>query len=271
MEEHEDRCVVCAASAHAAASGSPGVGAVGRGRRGTATAVRERATTRSVAPPVLQYRRPGMRRRVVRTTVVTSVLGIAALALVVPGVRGDGPLAPILERAGLDAPQVVDVPSDWRSMGSSAGAFTAKLPVGASDVGGPMDPANPAAGAFWGLSVDLGDGGATAVLSTDGGGIGVAGIMDDPVRLSAALDAMGADLSPQPIAGVETMRKDKPYGNGRAVDLVVVDDTAGITERTRVIVSRGRLYAIVTTGVDHSAARLDEVHARVLASFDATD
>jgi hypothetical protein len=271
MEAYEQRCVVCAASEHIVPAGAAAAAPRPGGVRGLATAVRERERVAPAPAPELNFRRPGLRRRAVRTAVVTSVLGVAALAVLLPGVQGEGPLATVIQDAGLAAPQVVEMPTEWASTGSSAGKFTALLPAGSVDVGGPMNPEDSSAGAYWGLAAELGDGGATAVLSTDGGTAGVVGVMEDPGRLASMLDVMAAELAPQPIMGVETTRKDKPIGSGRAMDLVVVDDDAEITRRTRVIVSRGRLYAIVTTGVDAGAARLDEVHARVLTSFSISD
>jgi hypothetical protein len=69
----------------------------------------------------------------------------------------------------------------------------------------------------------------------------------------------------------ETVRRDVPVGNGRAVDLVVVDEAEGVTTRARYHLVGGHLLGVVTTGLDEGADRLDEVHARVLDSFRPLD
>jgi hypothetical protein len=71
-------------------------------------------------------------------------------------------------------------------------------------------------------------------------------------------------------SGVETVRRDIPVGNGRAVDVVVVDESAGTTTRARYLLANGRMYAVVTSGLDAGAENLDEVHSRMLGSFEAT-
>ena len=92
--------------------------------------------------------------------------------------------------------------------------------------------------------------------------------MDDPAAFGGLVDAMVSGLVGATEHGRETVRREVPVGNGRAVDVVVVDDTAGTTARARYLLADGRMYAVVTTGLDEGAKDLDEVHARMLASFD---
>ncbi len=274
MEDHEALCPSCAAERADASSFGPvvigGHSSMPSGAAPSATAVLERPTAVPM-PSTVRYRTPGEHRRVwVVGVVVLALLG-GVVALGVMAMRGDGPLAEVAVDAGLAEPPVVDVPDAWVRRSSAEGAFRIEMPAGATDLAGLVDAANPASGSTYGFQTTFGRGGSTAVVSTDFGmAPGTLAAMDDPAAFGGLVDAMVSGLIAGTDQGVETVRREVPVGNGRAVDVVVVDDVAGTTTRARYLLADGRMYAVVTAGLDEGAAALDEVHARMLASFETT-
>jgi hypothetical protein len=274
MEDHEALCPSCAAERAAASSFGPvvigGHSSMTSGAAPAATAVLERPTAVPM-PTTVRYRTPGEHRRVwVLAVVVLALLG-GVVALGVMAMQGDGPLAQVAVDAGLAAPPVVDVPDEWVRRSSTEGAFRIEMPAGATDLKGLVDAANPASGSTYGFQTTFGQGGSTAVVSTDFGmAPGTLAAMDDPAAFGGLVDAMVSGLIAGTDQGEETVRREVPVGNGRAVDVVVVDDVAGTTTRARYLLADGRMYAVVTAGLDEGAEALDEVHARMLGSFETT-
>lgn len=284
MDDHEVVCPACAAQGAAgigatvgahpsAATGVAGPGAPAPGGAGvSATAVMERpAPPSTAAAPAVRYRQPGRGRRVAGWMVVLGVLVTAAVVLGAMAVRHQGPFADLAVDAGLIAPPLVDVPDRWALRESEAGRFEVVMPAGATPLDEPVDPAAPAAGGTFGFESSLGEGGSTAVVSTDMGQAANLAVMDDPVGFDALVDLVSSVVVQSSASGTETVRRPVQVANGRAVDVVVVDDTEAITTRARYVLAGGRLHAIITTGADEGAAALDEVHARVLDTFEITE
>lgn len=275
MDDDEQVCSSCAAraaSSRGVAIGAihAGSGAASSATAGAATAVLERPASVPM-PAVVRYRNPGEHRRVWVLSVVALVVLGALTALGVMAMRGEGPLAAAAIDAGLATPPVVNVPDQWTVVSSTDGAFRVEMPAGATDLDGLVDSANPASGSTFGFRTEFGQGGSTAVVSTDFGmAPGALSSMDDPAAFGSLVDAMVSGLVGATEHGRESVRREVPVGNGRAVDVVVVDDTAGTTARARYLLADGRMYAVVTSGLDEGAKDLDEVHARMLASFDTT-
>ena len=272
MDDDLDLCEVCAAeqpgasgrSRHApehlrVEAGDPHDGGV---------AVLDRPE-HTLGDPGLSYRtRSGAGRRVV--VVLALVLGGLAV-LVALAVRGQGPLADDLVEAGLVGAPVVSVPGAWVTASSERGGFSASLPAGAQPLETPFDPADLSAGALHGFRTQLGEGGSTRVVALDLSGRPdlVRAADGDAAAFSALVDWMVATMTAG--FGTETVRREVPVGNGRAVDLVVVDDAEGVTTRVRYHLAGDHLFGVITTGLDEGADQLDEVHARVLDSFRPLD
>lgn len=268
MEDHEVLCAHCAqdrAAAHApvlTALASRGGGSAG------ATAVLERPTAVPM-PTVVRYRNPGEHRRVAGMLTVLGVMVAGVVVLGVMALRGDGPLADVAVDVGLVAPPLVDVPDAWTTKVSEPGAFRVSMPASATELADMLDPQHPAAGSTLGYEAALGEGGSTTVVSTDFG-MGAASVsaMDDPAAFDGLVSTLAAGLEGLTDHGTETVRRDVPVGFGRAVDVVIVDDVEGVTTRVRYVLANGRVYALVTSGVDEGAEQLDEVHARLLETFE---
>lgn len=274
MDDDRELCEVCAAertgtsgrSRHApehlrSSAGGPHDGGV---------AVLERSEYPLGEPGLSHRTRSGAGRRVV--VVVALVLG-GLVVLVVLALRGQGPIADDLVDAGLIGAPVVSVPGAWVTASSERGGFSAAMPAGLQRLEAPFDPADPTAGALHGYRTQLGEGGSTQVVGWDLAGRPelVRSATDDPAAFSALVDWMVASMAAGTPTATETVRRDVPVGNGRAVDLVVVDEAAGVTTRARYHLVGNDLLAVVTTGLDEGADRLDEVHARVLDSFRPLD
>jgi hypothetical protein len=284
MDDHEVVCPTCAARGAAGApasgahvsTGAVGAGVVGPGAPAsgglgvTGTAVMERPAP-AAAAPALRYRQPGRGRRVAGWMVVLGVLVTAAVVLGAMAVRHQGPFADLAVDAGLIAPPLVDVPDRWTLRESEAGRFEVVMPVGSEDVMQPVDPADPARGDVVGYSATLGEGGDTTVISAELA-MGVDPAQLDDARLFADLMSMVTIDDGGPTGqGITTVRRPVRVPNGRAMDVVIVDDVNAATVRARYLLAGTRLYAIVTAGLDQGAAALDEVHARVLDTFEVTE
>lgn len=269
MDDHE---VVCASCAAESALGGPlsSTHTASGAAAGSATAVLERPASVPM-PQTVRYRSPGEHRRRGVVVVLVLVLVAAIAGLVVMGLRGEGPLARTVVEAGLVAPPVVSVPDAWSTVASDDGAFRLAMPRGATELSEVVDAANPAAGSTYGYEVQLGEGGSAAVVSSDFG-MAPADIMaiDDPARFDGMVDAMVAGMIGPGGTSRETVRRDVPVGNGRAADLVVVDEATASTARVRILLADGRMYMVMTSGSDEGADRLDEVHARLLDTFETT-
>lgn len=262
MDDHATSCEGCEVDASAGATGgSPLSGS---------TAVLERLASVPM-PTAVTYRTPRGRRGG-RGVVALVLLGLAGgCVLVALALRGDGPLAsPMIEIGLIEAP-VVSVPGAWTAVSSELGGFRSAMPAGAQRIEAPLDPANPGAGTLHGYETRLGEGGSTKVIGMD------LGPQPDLVRAAAADAAAFSTLVDWTVAWssggdvVETVRREVPVGNGRAVDLVAVDESRGVTTRARYHLVGSRLLSVVTTGLDEGADRLDEVHSKVLESFRPTD
>lgn len=272
MEDHEALCPSCAQARDAAPTllGAPSFVSPSTGPGGTATAVLERPVAAPV-PGEIRYRQPGEHRRAWTIGVLLVVVLGAAVVLGAMAVRGDGPLADVLVDAGVLPPPPVHVPDSWTNVSSEEGAFTVTMPAGATALDGIVDAQNPAAGSTHGFETRLGEGGSTAVVSTDFGmAPGTLAGMDDPAAFNGLVDSMVAGIVGETDGGAETVRREVPVGNGRAVDAVVVDDVAGVTTRVRYLLADGRMFAVVTSGLDEGADDLDEVHARMLSTFEVS-
>jgi len=301
MEDDELLCVACtdeiAAAASSVARPSPGTASPGIG---VGIALLERPVTGAVPlPEAVRYRSPGGRRRAVRGVVWLVVLAAALAALAVMALRGEGPIAEAAVEAGLVAPPVVSVPSSWQTVAPAGAGFRVSMPVGAASVDDVSAGLGPEAAGMVGMASALGQGGSTTVVS-DGLARTPAGIaaLDDPATFGALIDSMvgalvtstansigtasssstGVGLEGDvaavppaaPVAAIETMRRQAPVGNGRAVDVVVLDEAAAITTRARFLLADGRVHVVVTTGIDEGNRRLDEVHARVISTLETT-
>ncbi len=242
-----------------------------QGVAGTATALLERPAPIADPMPSLKYRDPRGRRRSMRAVAVAVLVAGAGAAVVVYALRGEGPIADAAVEAGLVAPPVVSVPSSWTSMSSDDGSFRVQMPVGATEVdalGSTEQVDGPAPRRVHGVEAALGAGGTTAVASFDLGLTPEAfAQLDDPVAFDALVDSLAFELGVVHGAGAETVRRDVPTGNGRAVDVVMADESIGSTTRARFLLADDRVYMVVTGGLDVGASRLDKVHSRVLSSL----
>lgn len=284
MDDDRELCEVCAAeqagtsgrSRHAPEQLRAGVGDAHEASPHEASpheggiAVLERPVDPLYAPGARYRTRSGAGRRVV--VVGALVLGGFAV-LVALALRGQGPLAEQVVDVGLVGAPVVSVPGAWVTASSERGGFSAAMPAGVQRLETPFDPADPTAGGLHGYRTQLGGGGSTQVVGWDLAGRPelVRSATDDPAAFSALVDWMVASMSRRTATATETVRRDVPVGNGRAVDLVVVDEAEGVTTRARYHLVGGHLLGVVTTGLDEGADRLDEVHARVLDSFRPLD
>ncbi len=273
MEDHESLCAVCANAAASAPRliepvGVPGVGAqlVGAGAGRGATALLERPAAIPM-PSKVTYRSAASRRDGTRILVLGAVVVALLVGVGVVTARGGGPLARVLVDAGLLEPAPVTVPDSWTTITSQGGAFSVELPTGADDLELSIDPTSPAAATTFGYQASLGEGGSTVVISSDLGMGGGVGALDDPIAFTSLVDSMVGGLLGTSTDGRETVRREVPVGNGRAVDVVIVDDSASSTIRAHYLLAGGRVYAVVTRGVDEGASALDEVHGRVVNSF----
>jgi hypothetical protein len=264
MDDHETICADCSAKDAAPSTWVPSSSSVvGAG----STAVLERSTAVPM-PAAVQYRVAGSGRRVGMMVLVLVLAVVALGVLAVMAVRGDGPLADLAVESGLVAPPLVDVPDEWVAFSSGPGRFEVALPAGATPAEVFDDPANPAAASTFGFEADLGEGGSTAVISTDFGmAPGSLDLMDDPVAFDELVGVLVGGLTEMSESARETVRREVPVGYGRAMDVVVVDDEAGMTSRARFLLADGRVLAVMTTGLDAGAEELDEVHARVIDSL----
>lgn len=270
MEDHEPLCAVCAAEAASAPRlmepvGVPGVGAAMVGVGG-ATALLERPTAIPM-PSKVTYRSAAARRDRTRIVVLATLVIALLVGVGMATSRGEGPLARVLVDAGLLEPAPVTVPDSWTTITSNGGAFSVELPAGAGELDLSIDPSSPAAATTFGYQASLGEGGSTVVISSDLGMGGAVGALDDPIAFTTLVDSMVGGLLGTSPDGRETVRRDVPVGNGRAVDVVIVDDGASSTIRAHYVLAGDRVYAMVTRGVDEGGRALDEVHGRVVDSF----
>jgi hypothetical protein len=261
MDDHETLCSTCAAEQPSsfAASSVP----IGSAPAGTPpVAVLDRPVAVPM-PATVQYRQAGRSRRGGPVLAVVVLLLGAVGVLVLMGVRGDGPLARTVVEVGLVAPPAVSIPTMWGTYASTAGSFSVDLPADAVEVDGPIDAANPAAGTAVGFEVPLGVEGEAAVVAMSGPAL--------QSTLEGVDDAGFVDLIRFFVAdspdGETTVTRDVPTGNGRAVDVVQIDEDAGTTTRVRFHAAGGRLFVIGTTGVDEYQAELDAAHARIVDSL----
>lgn len=264
MDDDAAQCSACRSE-----PSEPSVASSGGTVLGGRTAVLERPTSVPM-PATVTYRTPRGRRGG-RGVLILLLLALGGGGvLLAMALRGEGPLAETVVEAGLVAAPVVSVPGAWSSASSEAGGFRAAMPSGAQRIEAPIDPANPAAGTVHGYETRLGEGGSTRVVGMD------LAPRPDLVRAAAADAAAFSaliDSTVRSIGGgtaVETVRRDVRVGNGRAVDVVVVDEAEGVTTRARYHLVGSRLLGVVTTGLDEGADRLDEVHSKVLESFRPT-
>ncbi len=275
MDDHETLCATCASeqpppfAGSSVAAGSMAAEVVAAGSVGTvgagapAVAVMDRPTAVPM-PATVQFRQPGRSRSGARVAMVVVVLLGALGVLVVMGARGDGPLARTVVEVGLVAPPAVSIPTAWGTFTSDEGGFSVDLPASATELSEPIDAADPGAGSAVGYEVPLGVDGEAAVVAMSG------------PRLQSTLDAVDdagfVDLIRFFVAGSPdgetTVTRDVPTGNGRAVDVVQIDDEAGTTTRVRFHAAEGRLFVIGTSGVDEYQAELDAAHARMVDSLD---
>ncbi len=275
MEDHEPLCAVCAAEAAAAPRlvermAVPGVTAggalAGGAGSGSATALLERPTAIPM-PTSVTYRGVASRRTNTRIGVLVVLVVVVLGAVGVMTAKGEGPLAGMLIEAGVLEAAPVTVPDSWMLVTSSGGAFRVDLPAHATELDLSIDPSSPAAATTFGYQASLGEGGSTVVISSDLGMGGGVGALDDPTAFTSLVDSMVGGLLGTSPDGRETVRRDVPVGNGRAVDVVIVDDRADSTIRAHYLLAGDRVYAMVTRGVDEGGEALDEVHARVVDSF----
>ncbi|MFN7150803.1 MAG: hypothetical protein ACK4V6_15170, partial [Microthrixaceae bacterium] len=227
MDDHETLCSTCAAeqpSSFAASTvpiGSAG-SATGPGAVGAPpVAVLDRPVAVPM-PATVQYRQSGRARSGGPVAAVVVLLLGAVGVLVFMGARGDGPLARTVVEVGLVAPPAVSIPTTWGTYDSTAGGFSVELPANAVAVDEPIDAADPAAGSAVGYEVPLGVGGEAAVVAMSGPAL--------QSTLDAVDDAGFVDLVRFFIAdspdGEATVTRDVPTGNGRAVDVVQIDEDA---------------------------------------------
>ncbi len=266
MDDHETMCATCAAEqppSFGASSVPSGSAAAGVVAGAPAVAVLDRPVAVPM-PATVQFRQPGRSRSGARVALVVLVLLGALGVLVVMGARGDGPLARTVVEVGLVAPPAVSIPSTWGTFTSDDGGFSVDLPANAEELSEPIDAADPGAGSAVGYEVPLGVSGEAAVVAMSG------------PRLQSTLDAVDdagfVDLIRFFVAGSPdgetTVTRDVPTGNGRAVDVVQIDEGAGTTTRVRFHAAEGRLFVIGTSGVDEYQAELDAAHARIVDSLE---
>ncbi len=306
MEDEEQLCAACAAERSSASDRlAPGPPAPDRSLAqavgplpgvGVGTAVLERPVAGPIPlPESVRYRTAGGHRRVVKGVVWSVVLAAGVAALAVMAMRGEGPIAEAAVEAGLVAPPSVSVPSSWQTVSPDGVGFRASVPSGSATTDGVSAGLGPQAAGLIGVSASLGSGGSTTVVA-DAAQRGPAELaaLDDPAAFGMLVDSMVGPLaiSPSPFApashsggasgdtsdlapvaspgGIETMRRQTPVGNGRAVDVVVANDTTAVTTRARFLLADGRVHVVVTSGMDEGHRRLDEVHARVISALETT-
>lgn len=268
MDDHETLCTTCVAeqppsfAATPVTNGSAAGAAVAAAPGAPPVAVLDRPVAVPM-PSTVQYRQ-SRRSRPGAPVVAVVVLLLGALGvLVVMGARGDGPLARTVVEVGLVAPPAVSIPTTWGTYSSTAGSFAVDLPANAVEVDGPIDAANPDAGTAVGYEVPLGVGGEAAVVAMSGPAL--------QSTLDAVDDAGFVDLIRFFVAdspdGETTVTRDVPTGNGRAVDVVQIDEDAGTTTRVRFHAADGRLFVVGTSGADEYQAELDAAHARIVDSL----
>ena len=305
MEDDEALCGACVDERAASSVGRSSPGSVAPPALrpppgiGGGTALLERPATGAVPlPEAVRYRTAGGHRRAVKGVVWLVLLAAAVAALVVVALRGEGPIAEAAVEAGLVAPPVVSVPSAWGTVAPDGAGFRVSMPAGAASTDGISAGLGPQAAGMVGVASALGKGGSTTVVS-DGLARTPAEVaaLDDPSAFGALVDSMAGALATStvspigtassssagvgpggdaaaavppatPMAGIETVRREAPVGNGRAIDVVVVDDAAAVTIRVRFLLADGRVHVVVTIGLDEGHRRLDDVHARVLGSLD---
>ena len=290
------------AATQRAASGRNGDAAAPRAGGG-ATALLERPSGASGEHPQIRYRSRARRRKVIRVLVVFVALGAGVVALVAFDARADGPLTEQLVRLGVLGEPVVSVPDAWSTieLGESAGGSVqveAALPNERYPVTAALPAPAPPGAQLAGAEATLGTLGTTAALSSDLGGAAAA--FDGDAGLGSLADAIVAT-----VPGQELSRSTAMIGEGRALDVVVVatgvegvarfgspppPDAAadagstagtdpspaagapdaeppGVTTRLRVMLVADQLVALVTSGVDDGADRLDDAHRRLVESF----
>lgn len=261
MDDHETLCATCASEQPPSFAAAPV--STGTAAGAPAVAVLDRPTAVPM-PATVQFRQPGRSRSGARVAVVVLVLLGALGVLVVMGARGDGPLARTVVEVGLVAPPAVSIPSTWATFSSDDGGFEVDLPANAEELSGPIDAADPGAGAAVGYEIPLGVSGEAAVVAMSGPTL--------QSTLDAVDDAGFVDLVRFFVAdspdGEATVTRDVPTGNGRAVDVVQIDEQAGTTTRVRFHAAEGRLFVIGTSGADEYQAELDAAHARMVDSLE---
>ena len=293
MEDEEVLCVACADERSSAsvrsAPGRPSPQATGpRPGAGLGTALLERPVAGPVPlPESVRYRTVGGHRRAVKSVVWSVLLAAGLAALAVMAVRGEGPIAEAAVEAGLVAPPVVSVPSSWQTVSPDGVGFRASMPAGSATTDGGSAGLGPQGAELVGVATALGQGGSTTVVA-DGPERAPAELaaLDDPAAFGSLVDSMVGSLAtststpapnggvesaaPAPPAGVETMRRQTPVANGRAIDVVVADEASAVTTRARFLLADGRVHVVVTSGMDEGHRRLDEVHARVISALETT-
>lgn len=279
IEDHETVCSVCAAddtktSRYVEPISVPGVSPVAVRDAGTAaagaTALLERPASAVPMPTTVTYRGAGSGSGRRRPAVALIVVALVVVGVGVVTTRGDGPLAEALMRAGVMDTPPVTFPDSWTVIASSGGEFSVELPSSAKALDLGVDPTQAASSSTHGYEASLGEGGSTLVISSDMGMGGGAAALDDPAAFASLVDSMVAGLAGELADGRETVRREAPLGNGRAVDVVVVDEKTDTTIRARYQLAGGRIYAVVTRGVDAGGEALDAVHARVLDTMTPT-
>lgn len=272
MEDDETLCSVCAVERATpppfrGVAGSPSTEAfVGGPPTGAtaATAVLERPAPGIPMPQTVRFRTKKQRRMSPAVLVVLLLLVGAIGVLVGMGVRGEGPLAEQVVDMGLVAPPAVSVPDAWAERTSKDGHFSVDLPAGASVLDEPVNLSDPAAGTVRGFELDLGVGGEASVAAVEQPGAAeLVGSADDAAfAMLVQRFVSNADL------GEVGVTRDVQVGNGRAVDVVLIDESDARTTRARFHEAGGRLYLLVTSGLDEYGDDLDRVHARLTDTFD---
>lgn len=269
MEDHDDLCTVCAGERATpppfqGAAGSPSTEAFVGGPQGPATALLERPPTAVPMPETVRYRTRKQRRMSPGVVVIGVLLLGALVVLVAMGVRGDGPLAEQVVDMGLVAAPAVSVPDAWGNRSSDGGGFSVDLPAGATVLDEPVNLSDPAAGTVRGFEVELGVGGEASVAAVEQPGAAeLVGAADDGAfAMLVQRFVTNADL------GEVGATREVAVGNGRAMDVVLIDDADARTTRARFHEAGGRLYLLVTSGLDEFGNDLDRVHARLTDSFE---